>query len=276
MDNLVYKTVLTIILILIILYLLTFIILPYFSKSTEGLSVTENLNIANLNIANIANNNIYVTCYIGNTKYYLSIMPKKDCNNLKNITENECHSNIPVLITTPDKSCIFNINKIGNIYSLRSQMVSLVSPYLTQNLNYYSGVNLLCFDYDTKDEIIYFNANDVNAINNSNVITPGYNLMFVKNNNVYYVGVCSLGERMCDNLSRLCLYTDQTKATAFNFEIVETFDMESQYTKPENSVTYLNSEYSFGSVDSKNTLISLPGAGNIDNDHLNSFKLWNE
>ncbi len=282
MDNLNYKTVLPIICILVLVCVLILYILPYFTQKTENLT-----NVTSDSLSNIVNHVVYVKYQLDNDTYYLSIVPKSKCNNLKDITTNECNSNIPVLTKQKSKSCLFDLNTYNNKYTLRSKMVDLISPFLTQNLNYYKGLKLLCFDNDTDDDIINFEAIEVygSDISNPLGILTGYNIVFKNNNKNYYIGICSPNERQCDNSKRLCLYEDKSEAAIFQFELeleledgkqVEHFqylyDNEIEHVSNLDSMYGINSAYSFGSIDSNKTLISLPGAGNINNDHLNSFK----
>jgi len=278
MSNLSYKTIFLVIFILVLACILILYVLPYFTQKTEHLT-----NITSDNLSNIVNHVVYVKYQLDNDIYYLSVVPKKQCSDLKDITANECNSNIPILTKQKDKSCLFDLNTYNNKYTLRSKMVDLISPFLTQNLNYYKGLNLLCFDNDTDDDIINFEAIEVyeSDISSPLGVLSGYNLVFKNNNKNYYVGICSPSEGHCNDSKRLCVYEDKSKATAFQFELengkqIEHFqylyDNEIDHVSNLDSMYGMNSMYSFGSIDSNKTLISLPGAGNIDNDHLDSFK----
>lgn len=279
----IYKYIVYSILALVILYVILGYIVPLvFSKTNTVEKFIE--NTMNSNLIDHIGKDIYVTCNINNKVKYLCVQQKNNCSNLRKVFENECQNNIPILLDNKTNSCIFEIQKhpSKNMYTIRSRDTNINSPNLTQNLNYYRNKNSLCFDNDKDEEIIYFNVVNDN---------DGYLLVFKKDEENYFVTVCA-NENRCDNFNRLCLTTNKQHAMRFQFEIKEQFEQFEQFEYFDNSqntnfaysdgfsnVDGINSMfgiYSFGSVDSQKTLISLPGAGDIHGSTIESFKPWND
>lgn len=284
---------LLLIIVLVIGLLFILYILPYFMDNREHME-TETIPSTTL-LSNFVNKHIYVTCNVNGvdsnnkpiiTTYYLSVSSKKDCTNLVNVIQNECSNNVPILTKQKNNFCIFQFSmhqfNSYNAYTIRSTAINLNSPNLTQNLNYYRNKNLLCFDNDKSNNVIYFEIEQA---------TNGYLLKFQKviNNKTqyFYVGVCSATDPTCNQgsnkLTRLCLYMDKTKATPFQFTIaqetfenIETFENTETFEDTENmkNIENMESVYSFKSNNSEKTLLSLPGAGNISDANMEDFECF--
>lgn len=309
-----YKNIFLLIIFVIIVLAFCKFVLPYFMTNKEN---KENLdNVSANDISKLIDQNVYIKCNleelnadktkITNT-YYLSISQKKKCANLQNIIDNECQFNIPILLKQKTAFGLFEFSKHPSLdkYTIRSKKNELNSPNLTQNLNFYRNKNLLCFDNDKDEDIIYFEVTEV---------ATGYLLNFKKpivgeqeKYQDYYVGVCTDFDPTCnqgpDKFKRICLYLEQSKATVFQFEMQpkqeqeqesnlfehkhehkqeqesafeHKQEQEQEYVQEHESFKSMGSIYSFLSTDSDNTLLSLPGAGNIEDANMEDFKPWIE
>ena len=300
-----YKNIFLLIILVVIGLLFWIYILPYLTSKTENL---ENISVND--ISKLIDQDVYVKCNIDeldnkNNKitnvYYLAIAQKKSCINLQSIIDNECQYNIPILIKQKNKFGLFNFSKHPSLdkYTIRSKVNEFNAPNLTQNLNLYRNKNLLCFDNDKDDETIYFEIDQISS---------GFILKFKKKiKNIqeqqqeqdYYVGICDDFDPTCnqgpDKLKRICLYIEQAKATIFQFEMHPKQEQEQEHTEEHTqeyteehtqehkqehmtesfgNVESMRSIYSFASNDSDRTLLSLPGAGNIEDSNMEDFKPW--
>lgn len=286
-----YKNILLLLAVLVLGLIFWVYVIPYFMTNDKK----EHLeNVSGSSLPNIVNQDVYVKCNIEEldtnknkitNTYYLSVSEKKNCTNLANVAENECLNNIPILIKQPTDFSLFEFKKhpSNNMYTIRSRAVQIHSPNLTQNLNVYRNKNLLCFDNDKGNDIIYFEVVEV---------VTGYLLKFKKQikdqpgqYQYYYVGLCSELDPTCnigpDKYKRLCLYIDQAKATVFQFDVQPKKQLpgEEEHFSSLGSINSLDSIYSINSAnsfDSHETLMSLPGAGNIEDANLEDFKPWTE
>ena len=154
MDN---KIIVIIIIVIIILFVWLFAI-PRFS--VEGLENVGSNNSGAIIMNSLINKNVYIATQLGNSKYYLTIVNKQNCNAIKDIAINECQFNIPILVPAAQRSDAFSIfeidrNVTGNKYTIRSINKDLNRPNLTQNLNFYKNIDKLCFDNNKDDDVIY-------------------------------------------------------------------------------------------------------------------------
>ena len=264
MDNL-KKLVLDNKYIVIIILLVLAICLVWFFGFREKFETLENtkLSVDASKLMNILiGKTVYITCNIAGLKHYLAVIQQKDCIEAKGKLVGECQFNIPIFQNQKDADSAFEIGKHAteNKYTIRSLNKLINTPFLTQNLNYYSNNgndnSKLCFDNDTKPEIIYFETE---------LVESGVLIKFNKNNTDYWIGICAGQDAKCDKDIRLCLFSEKHLAVPFQFE------MTTPKPKPETEEKFTNASiesfdgditslYSNNTFNSDGTIMeSLPG-----------------
>jgi len=216
MDNL-KKLVLDNKYIVIIILLVLAICLVWFFGFREKFETLDNTSPTDASVLmnGLIGKNVYITCDVAGLKHYLAILQQKDCAEAKSKLVGECQFNIPIFQNQKNEQSVFEIGKHAteNKYTIRSLNKALNSPFLTQNLNYYSGNdsnNKLCFDNDTKPEIIYFETE---------LVESGVLIKFKKNSTNYWIGVCAGQDAKCNQDIRLCLFLEKHLAVPFRFEM---------------------------------------------------------
>jgi len=180
----------------------------------------EGMEVASL--SKFVNKDVYLKFMDGNKAYYLSVASNATCGITQN--KDECSNNVVVLQEAPDRfsRMILSFNPYGNPkrYSIISSLKDIQPPYpqLAQSLNF-RGVNKLCFDNSTQDDVISFDIEENNG---------KYRIKYKKDTKFFFIGLCD-DKTLCGKFRRLCIYEDQAKAINFDVELApavttETFD----------------------------------------------------
>lgn len=187
----------------IVLICLIIFVLVSSRFSVEGMEVTS--------LSKFVNKDIYLKFSDGNKSYYLSVASNATCGLPSD--KDECSNNVVILQENPDKfsRMILSFNPYSPLkrYTILSSLKDIQPPYpqLAQSLNY-RGVNKLCFDSSTLDDVISFDIEEVSG---------KYRIKYKKDNEYYYIGLCD-NNVVCNNSKRLCVYKDQSRAITFEID----------------------------------------------------------
>ena len=190
--------------IVVILVSLIVVVLLVGRFTVEGMEVPA--------LSKFVDKEIFLTYKDGGKVYYLSVASNANCGLAQD--KDECSNNVVVLQETPDKHSrmilSFNPYATPKRYSIMSASIDIQPPYpqLAQSLNF-RGVNKLCFENSTQDDVISFDIEESNG---------KYRIKYKKDANYYFIGVCD-DKTLCNKLRRLCIYQDPAKAIYFDVEM---------------------------------------------------------
>lgn len=234
----------TILLIIIIILIIYVLFMPI--SHEEHMSTTVDLT-------NITNKVVSLSCKRADGTYYLGIVKKTDCT----VNSKDCHANIAILQKTNNNNTMFRLNKLIGASSYFMTSILPGDPQLSQGITHKDPINYLCFTVGQHGTIQF----DIESSKS------GYLLKFkdnAKTPTYYYVCECTDSSK-CKTGPRLCLYKNNTNAIVFNFEVISTPKVE----KFEPSCSDDNStmdNLSLFSQDSMNSGSIVSVAGYSDND----------
>lgn len=177
--------------------------------------IVGRFNVEGMEVASLSkfvNKDVYLKFTDGNKVYYLSVASNATCGIPQN--KDECSNNVVVLQEAPDRysRMILSFNPYGNPkrYSIISSLKDIQPPYpqLAQSLNF-RGVNKLCFDNSTQDDVISFDIEENSG---------KYRIKYKKDTKYFFIGLCD-DKTLCGKFRRLCVYEDQAKAINFDVEM---------------------------------------------------------